>query len=338
MRQVTVHINSTLPHFSQLLAGLDYLEEKNYLKLKYCLNKFQYPPYIFRVDFDNLVLFFDLADNSEIHDPTYEQCDFYIKRMLRKADWEKRKKLLPYGLNYQVYYRNSFLKTLFLKDRHFLKYSLRYSGLASSVLNMKNSISTNRMADDSAIPSQGKNIVYRARLWDPDSTEDPVKKEERSKMNSHRIELNRALKKKYGQFFFGGIEGNSFSADMCPDLLLSEREYHKKNFLGILNNSSIGIATPGLERSIGFRFPEYISRGLTVVSTPVDPYKLLGPLEKDVHYLEFRNNEECLEKIELLFSNDWRRKQMQLANRDYYENWLHPGAKTKKILELVENA
>lgn len=320
-----------------MLAGLDYLKDKNFLKLTYCLNKFQYPPYIFRVELDKLVLFFDMADNSAIHEPIYEQSDFYIKRMLRKSDWEKRKKLLPYGLNYQVYHKNSFLKTLFLRDLNLLQYSLRFSRVASTVLNMKNSINTSELCDVSFHPSASKNIAFRGRLWNPEDTENSLKKEDRMRMNNDRIELNRALNKRFNTKFFGGIEKNAFSEEICPDLVISDKEYHKKNFVKILKNSGIGIATPGLEASIGFRFAEYISHGLAVLTTPVDSFKLLGPLEKEVHYLEFRNTEECLEKTELLYSNDHLRRSMQQANKEYYENWLHPGMKMKKIFEQIDS-
>jgi len=127
MDRVRVFFNSTLPHFSQLMTGLEYLAQNNKIELSYKLELYQYPVFIFKIDFNGLNLFFDMADNSGIDWKTYEESDFYIKRMLLKTDFEQYNKLIPYGLNYQVFYKNNFLKYLFLKDRKLLKYSLRFS-------------------------------------------------------------------------------------------------------------------------------------------------------------------------------------------------------------------
>ena len=337
MRNCTVHLNSTLPHFTQILAGLDYLKDKNFLNLKYNLNRYQFPPHIFKIELDGLSLFFDLADNCSIHESIYGQSDFYIKRMLLKVDWEKRKKLLPFGLNYQVFYKNKFLKTLFLKDPTLLKFSLRYSRPASALLNMKNSISSLEMSRASSSPAVGNNIVFRGRLWDPDSTDDPKKKEARLKMNMERINLNIALKRNFPQNFIGGVEKSDHSRTICPDLIITAREYHKRNFLKVLKSGSIGIATRGLEMSIGFRFSEYISHSLAVLTTPVDSIKLLGPLKEGVNYLTFNSTEECVKKTEHLIVNDELRTNIQKANKEYYENWLHPGVKMRRIFELIDS-
>ena len=53
---------------------------------------------------------------QSIHPGIYDRADYYIKRMLLKSDYRSNNKLLPFGLNYGVYYKNNYLKTLFLKD------------------------------------------------------------------------------------------------------------------------------------------------------------------------------------------------------------------------------
>ena len=69
--KVTVYFNSVLPHFTQLLTGLEYLKEKNLINLEYRLKKFEFPSYIFKVEVDGRQLFFDMADSSEVHTEIY---------------------------------------------------------------------------------------------------------------------------------------------------------------------------------------------------------------------------------------------------------------------------
>lgn len=336
MRKVTVHFNSVLPHFTQLITGLEYLKDKNKIQLNYRLNKFEFPPYIFKVEVDGLQLFFDMADNSEIHSGIYDRADYYLKRMLLKSDLKNKNKLLPFGLNYGVYYKNNYLRTLFLKDWKLIKYSLRFSSTASKILNIKNCIQTSELSQMQSLPYPGKMVVFKSRLWDPSRNTTGRKKEEREIMNKERIELQNSLKIVYGDKFRGGIETDPYSKQMGRDYLLSEDEYHKKNYLQLLKKSSIGIVNQGLEKSIGWKFGEYISHSLAIITTPIDEYKLLGPLKEEKHYFTFRSTEECLQKTELLFSNDRLRTEMQKANRAYYQHWLHPGEKILRILELIK--
>lgn len=336
MRKVVVYFNSVLPHFTQLLTGLQYFHDKNQIDLQYRLKKFEFPPYIFKVEVDGLQLFFDMADNSDINKEIYDRADFYVKRMLLKSDFETKNKLLPFGLNYGVYYKNNYLRTLFFRDWKLIKYSLRYSKTASKILNIKNGIQTSELSKMLSLPSPGKNIVFRSRLWDPSRNTSGTKKEERVLMNRERIELQNSLQSVYGNKFRGGLETDPYSINLGRDYLLSKKEYHKKNYLQLLKKSSIGIVNPGLEKSIGWKFGEYISHSLAIITTPIDEYKMLGPLKEEEHYFSFKTAEECLEKTDLLFLNDKLRMEMQQANLEYYRQWLHPGQKILKIFELID--
>lgn len=336
-KQVTLYFNSGLLHFTQLVSGLEFLHSQGEINLNYCLESDRYPIDIFRMKCNDQILFFDMADNAGVRENLYENCDFYLKRMLLKKDFLNRNKLLPYGLNYQVFYRNKFLKYLFLRDRKYLKYSLRYSPAASSLLNIKDCINNNELVKMQSVPSTEKQILFRSRLWNPDNNSMSQKKEDRKLLNRERIEINRKLKEKYANNFSGGIQEDEFSVQQCKELLLPDKEYHKKNYVKLLKRSSIGIVNRGLEGSISWKFGEYVAHSMAIISTPIDEFQLLGPLKKNEHYLAYNTPEECLEKTEILFGNDRLRKNMQQANREYYENWLHPGMKMRKILERIEN-
>lgn len=336
MPKVTVHFNSTLHHFSQLFAGLEFLAAKKFINLSYHLDPGKYPVNIFRLEVNDKTVFFDFGDYNGINLPLYNECDFYVKRMLLKIDYEQMPKLIPYGLYYPVYLSNPNLQFLFLKDLSYWKYSLKYWPGLSHILRLKDSIGTNHLRRMSAKPADDKKVIFRSRLWDTGEHHPAWKRDIRRRLNDDRIKLNRLLDQKLGSDFSGGIRRDSFSKEICPDLLLKEKEFHRKNYLEELRKTSIGIISPGLEESVGAKFGEYMAFGLAVVTNPVSQYRFLGPLKEGKHYVQYESPEECVEKTLTLHCDDNFRRNMQQENLSYYNEWLHPGVKLQKILEQIE--
>lgn len=337
MDKVILYFNSTLGHFSQLITGLQYLKENKKIDLTYKLELNKYPIDLFKIQYNELLIFVDMSDNSDFNHEIYEQCDFYIKRMLLVSDFDKYPKLIPYGLNYQIYNNNNFAKFAFLKNRKLLKYSMRYSTALSTILNIKDCIINNNLSNMNSLPMDGNKILFRARLWDPENNHIEWKKKEREILNNERISINRKMKILYGEGFAGGIQKDAFSLKECPDLLLLDGEYHKRNYLKLLQSCSIGIVNQGLEDSITWKMGEYVSHSMAIISNPIEKYKLLGPFQENVNYLSYNSLSECLIKTELLYSSISVRKDMQEANRSYYSNYLHPGVKLSRIFSLIEN-
>lgn len=338
MDKVILYFNSTLAHFSQLITGLEYLKEKKQIDLTYKISLGEYPVDLFRISYNGLTLIFDMSDNSKFNNGAYEACDFYIKRMLLVTDFEEYTKLLPFGLNYSVFLENNFIKYFFLKKRALARYSLKYSKPAGRLLGINDSIINNNLNNMEGIPVEQKQIIFRSRLWNPENNDIEWKKIEREILNHERITINRELKKKYGEGFKGGINKDKFSSFKCPDLLLSRNEYHKKIYLETIKSSSIGIVNQGLEESIGWKLGEYVAHSLAIITKPIKKYKLLGTFQDGENYLEYSTLSECLDKTELLYTNDKLRKNMQKANQRYYNEFLHPGMKLKKIFSLIENS
>ena len=336
MPKVTVHFNSTLAHFSQLFAGLEFLAAKKVIHLSYHLNAGKYPVNFLKLEINGKIVFFDLADYNGINLPLYNECDFYVKRMLLKRDYEQMPKLVPYGLYYPVFFNNVYLKFLFLKDLSYWKYSLKYWPVLSHALNLKDAIGTNHLLQMTAKPAEDKKVIFRSRLWDAGDHHPAWKRELRKGLNDGRIRLNRLLSEKFGADFSGGIRRDDFSEKICPDLLLDKKEFHRRKYLEVLRRSSIGIISPGLEESVGAKFGEYLAFGLAVVTNPVSQYQFLGPLKEGKHYLQYNSLEECLEKTSFLHCNDGLRRKMQQENKSYYNEWLHPGVKLQKIFEQIE--
>lgn len=336
--KVKVYFNSTLHHFSQLLAGLEYLSTKNEIELKYALDLGKYPIDIFKIEYNGLKLFFDMADNSRIYNKIYEESDFYVKRMLLKTDYNSREKLIPYGLYYPVYFRNSYLKYLFLQNKDLAKYSIKYWAWASKFLKIKDSIAVNEISKLESEPSHYDKIIFRARLWNPNNNKENWKKKERKVLNAERIAINRIFTEQFENSFKGGILKDNYSEKICPDILLPEKHYHRKVYLEELRHASIGIANQGLEDSIGAKFGEYIANSLAIITSPIDKFKLHGNFEENVHYLTYHSSEECLQLTKRLFENKPLRKSMQFANLEYYRNYLHPAKKMMHIFNLISRS
>ncbi|AVR43830.1 hypothetical protein C7S20_00270 [Christiangramia fulva] len=271
-----------------------------------------------------------MADSTEIQESIYEECDFYIKRMLLKEDYNKKEKLVPYGLNYSVFYENRYLQNLIYK-KNFFKYSVRYHPTLSRILNMKNSIGSSHLKKLQASPKEDFGIVFRSRLWNPENNPTDWKKEERKKMNRDRIEINKILKEQYGDLFSSGIEKDEFSEKECPELLIPDKEYHKANYLKKLKNVSVGIITEGLEKSIGWKLGEYVAHSMAILTSPIDEFQLPGDFREGANYLVFKSQQELLKKIRQLYNDSDLRMEIQQNNQEYYNEYLEPAAKLQKI-------
>lgn len=335
MVRISIFINSTFHHFSQFLAGFEFLHRQKKIVLEYHLDLGKYPGDIFRVEINGLNVFFDLSDNSRIYDRIYAQADFYVKRMLLKTDFDQKKKLIPYGFYYPVYFRNPRLKFLFLKDSSLLKYSLKYWSFFSGILNLKDSIAVNEISKSESKPSGSNQVIFRARLWNPHNNETKWKKEERIFLNQQRIDINRLLKKKYPSNFKGGILKDKYSEKVCPDILLAGHQYHRKVYLLELKNSSIGIVNHGLEDSIGAKMGEYVANGLSILTTSIDKYKLPGTFKEGQNYLIYDTAAECLKLTSMLLKDKQLRETIQENNVAYYKEYLHPAKKVQNILDQI---
>ena len=256
--------------------------------------------------------------------------------MLTKKDFEAYEKMLPYGLNYQVYHKSSYLNFLFLHDRRLFNYSMRYSKSMSRILNIKDSVNNNSLKNMESQPSKNKQILFRSRLWDPGNTKLDWKKRERFQLNKERTEINRSLKRKFPENFKGGIQKDIFSETFCPDLLLPQKEYHKRSYIKVLKESSIGIVNQGLENSISWKMGEYVAHSMAIITSPLEQFVFLGEFKEDENYLKYESVEECVEKTQYLLRNDKQRNEMQIKNQNYYREYLHPAEKLNKIFNYMK--
>ena len=336
--KVIVQFNSEMAHFSQVFAGLELLKEDGLIDLEYSLHLGSIPFNKLCLLYREKKVIFDLADDHFLDDLLLQESDFYVKRMLLKSEDDLQGKVIPFGLNYSVMSKNEFFSKLWLKKFSFISYSLKYNYFFSRILGLNDSIFNVHLDNMHRKPINSDLIILRTRLWDPKRNEIDWKKAERQFLNLQRISIIRNLRSVYKNRFLGGVESSSLSKIICPDLLLLKKEAKKSNYLASLKTGGIGVANYGLEGSVGWKFAEYISHSLAVVSTPIKEYRFDHELVEGQNYLEFNDLDDCLNKIEWLMSNPVDRMEMQKENYQYYTKYLHPKEKIKNIFKLIDDS
>lgn len=335
MRTCTVFVNSVDHHFSQLFTGLSLLEQKGTFKINYISEIGKYPTTITYLEFNHKRYCFDLADTSSFYLKLYENCDFYVKRMLLKEDAEKYPKLLPYGLYFPVYHSNSYLKWFFLNQPRLWKFSAKYWNFPFG--NVRDGLGVNALEKIESKPANSKKVLFSARLWDPGKTTNLKKKNFRKRINAERVQMAERLKNRFSDDFIGGIRNDHFSAGSYPKEVMQNDEYHRKNYLLKLKCAGIGICTKGLENSVGAKFAEYQANGMAVLSPDISKFRFLGDLEEGGNFLKYDSVEDCVSKIKYFRKNPESLKKMQQDNFQYYQSFVRPEAKLLAIFRKSKN-
>jgi len=328
--EVKLFIEGLGVHSSQIFTGYGLLEAQGLVKLSFEKGR-HYRPLrgIVCAEFDGKRIVYDLGDNpATIMEEYYHDADFYFKRMAQQPVMDQYKKVLPLGLNYGVFHSNDyFLKRAFMMKEKiaFVKAALNKANKLSEILGIKNASASSRLDMMQALPNplQLPKVIFAARLWNQ-YTSDEEKNIERTFINNQRIEIVRLLRKRFNEKFTGGILEDDFSRKICPDTILPRNTFTEKgSYTKHLLGSSIGIASPGLEQSVGYKFAEYIAFSKAIVTTPVNTITP-GNLAVDKNYLVYTTSEGCLDQVDTLMNNSTLRKEMMENNFAYYQQYLRP--------------
>lgn len=287
-----------------------------------------------RTEYLGKTILYDLWDGY--HNPTamrlgLNQADFYFKRSFSREKNqllfpEDCPKMYPLGFNYHVAYPGTpFAEPL-------------WKSAAKSVLGrVPERYFTPDKFEGSPKPSQQPpNILFLTRLWDP---REPGLSEaaglEREQINHTRIAVLRALSEQYGPRFIGGLNDTPLSRMLAPELIVPDSLTNRKQYLRLLRESDICIATTGLHGSIGWKTGEYVAAAKAIVSEPLG-YEVPGDFRNGTHYLSFTSPEECLTRANSLLDNPDKLLSMQRANEAYYQNNLRPDVLVKNTLAIVK--
>ena len=366
MLNVKVYPDTIYRHFEQIYTGLFDLakEEKITLditsridnRIKRSSRNFVLCIQIF--DSENRqarTVGFDMFDGYEISSmERLKICDVYFKRSyydkyVETLDDNDRKKILPYGLNYECRSRNqkdiikrlllvhaannSFFRNpaIFLKDfsRELVKdLLLKYN---IHLLNLK-PISTDEFLVKPCEPTELK-ILFQTRLWTPDDCP-RISEGQLQEINDMRVNTLLSLKREFGERFVGGLVPNDLARQHYPELCLTSEVTRRINYLGLVKKCLVCVTTTGLHDSIGGKLPEYLAASRCIVTEPLK-YQLPVSLIEGKNYLSFSTPEECVEACERLLSDPEFAKQMRYENHKYYLNEVEPSVLVYRCLKTA---
>jgi len=348
MISVTLYADSNGTHLHQIYTGLYLLYREGIIKLRLrpgiSLTKSRKNRQFIAIKVEtsevSRIAVFDMADYQQLGLPNaISSCDLYFKRSLTEQSYEglsgtSKQKLQPFGFNYQVITPSMAL----LAKRLFLEYWSRpYNPLKKKnrfhLHNIKELFDANLGRSRSPLLSvddlKPKNkeydvgVLFQCRLWDP-SDLDPKNYLDSDKVNSDRIEIVRSLKENLGDNFIGGLQPTEYARRVAPELVISlEKMSMRRNYLSMVERSSVVVSTVGLLGSNGWKLGEYVALGKAIVSEPIMT-ELPGKFEEGVHYEAYRSPEECIDKVKSLLADPERIRALSKATSDYYEEYLCP--------------
>ena len=331
MQTVYFDFNSPLPHLNQLVTGLLLLHKQKKIDLKIRYGKFQAQNAFTTAEVNGKLIGYDVSDASLVNQALYDRVDVYYKRMCLKSDLQKFSKLRPLGFNYSCYTPGLDFFWMNWKITPFnsladLKKMPKYVPLLGAIMPISNSV---RNAVYTAFEGKPENrsfhVVFSARLWEPNAAVTEAKREERLRINDERIELVRKLKTAFPGKYTGGIQRWYLSEQLAPDTIIPDKLYYKPNFLKAIKTASIGIATAGLEDSVGFKFGEYIAAAMCILTTPdFEKYAFPGRFERDKNYILFDTISSCMDVLKDLEQHPDKMQSVMQNNYTYYQQYLSP--------------
>jgi len=161
--------------------------------------------------------------------------------------------------------------------------------------------------------------------WDPNAPGvTPEKEAERHDINEMRARTISTLRRELGARFIGGFVRSEYSMWTYPGLLLPDDSVSmKRNYISLLREFPICIATTGLHGSIGWKLAEYVAFSKAIVSEKLR-FTVPHGFVAGSNYLEFESTEECLDRVRALLANDTLRRGIMMRNWEYYNTFLAP--------------
>lgn len=332
-----IQLYSDSEHIQQLLTGFSILEKENFLSVKvskhinYDANMFgvRYLKVIFE---QKIHVIYDMSDEKTLaYTHSLDSIDYYFKRSYDfnyLSTLNFFDKIYEYGFNYLAYSNNSYWIKRILWSGSFKRKLInivRSQKFLSNSFNIQNAVNTSHYLNFEQKPLIQKKpkILFLTRTWKPDRMKDKEKKEERIEINTQRANIIRLLKKEFKNDFVGGFSEDDYTRKYFSDCIVPQELTHKKNYLRILKDSSICIATKGLENSNGWKLAEYISASKAIVTEPLF-FQVGKSFQKDKNYLTFKDHLECIDNVSQLQNDKNLRYEMMENNYRYYHSFLRP--------------
>lgn len=329
-------LESNAEHCQQVYTGFADLAAEKVINLEIIHSNYTVSSYgkaVVKVILNNrYTIIYDLYDGKELLEiQKIDKIDFYFKRSFDREYVQKLgllHKVYPYGLNYLVYSKNTFWikRTNFKNDFiNSLKTLIRSNKFLSKNLNILDSYYTCDVRNFEKMPLIDSNpkILFLTQTWKPDHVSDSAKKEERIIINNTRAKIIRILREAYGKNFIGGFKDDEYTRKNYRDCIVPKYMTNKNDYLKHMHSASICIATSGLEKSIGWKFAEYVAASKAIVTERLH-FELPGLFVEGKNYLEFTSYDECVSSINKLIEDRHLRYTMMQANHEYYQSYVKP--------------
>jgi hypothetical protein len=280
---------------------------------------------------DSVKLIYETHDKSQIESGYLDWADYYFKRSYAPGEHAATPKIFPLGFNYAVAGRNDYsfqrhiyaLQTSKRIDKTILRPLLDANALTAWITKEDYGFFTSAVEKFEGLPdiSSPPVILFLTRVWEPGSTTD---KENRELINEMRVGCMEKLREAFPDTFVGGLYPTPYAMEKYSQYVVKDASLTwRVNYLHMLKNASICVATKGLWNSNGGKMGEYIAGAKAIVAERLY-HSVPGDFLPERNYLEFTTPEECVERVKALVSNPALRYQMMLNNLAYYHAYLRP--------------
>jgi hypothetical protein len=324
------------PHLNQVYVGFDLLAKQKRIELEYkAVEGLSSKPIIRCILNNKIIIYYDMLDglnwidgslNKNFEHFSKYKGNYYFKRSFTPSlqSFNQDLSIHPFGFNFYLSHNNPFRNSVM---QMILKYRI----------SMKDFESTPAFYfKKSKINKTKKRVIFFTRLWDP-RIEKNINKQELDTLNNTRISIIETCKREFSNYFIGGLEHSAFSKKMAAGLVAPRKYTARKNYLSMVNDSSIAIATTGLHGSIGWKMAEYVALGKAIISEPLN-FELPGNFSNKDNFLEFTDTQSLCEQIEKLLSSPSQTKQIQENNFIYGKKYMQPAQQIYSSLVLALNS
>lgn len=329
MKYVDLLCGRNSPHYTQIYTGFHLLERAGEIRIR---QRFAGSGVAAIVDGQRL--YFDVQDDWSIDPTALASSDAYFKRSYARdllETTEAMAKVRPLGLNYEVYPDGIDLAA-FVRAWRLFESPRSAAGCSWRALKLERAF-TPRVSGMQAPPRPRlePRVIFLTRTWEPDGRS-PPKMPSRSEINELRAQCIVALRSEFGSRALAGFAPTPLARARWPDLL-APRSFSKGQYLQVLRDYPICVATTGLHGSIGWKMGEYVAFSKAIVSERLN-YSAPA-FNADQHYLEFETVAQCVENVGRLFDEPSSREEMMLHNAEYYRIYLRPDQLVGRALGLA---
>lgn len=339
-----LHCQADEPHLQQIYTGYTMLARQGAVKISQRLTTVDFlqpdlPAHINEVRASHLVvevagmrIGYDVHDAGEVPEELLAGVDLLFKR-----SWEQHfvdacsapAKVLPLGANLWVHAdapdRHALRRVGLHRGGEAVKNTLRALGIDRL---LGDRLFTPRLSDIEAAPPYDlpPRVLFLAEAWNPAEAPTAQTADERVAINALRAACMRGLREALGDRVTCGFRNTPFAQREFADLVINDSSLtRKRNYLALVKQHPICIASSGLHRSIGWKFAEYLSMGRAIVSEHLH-MRLPGDIAPGSHYLQFDSADSCVAAATGLVADPDKRAALIRASHDYYSRHLRPDA------------